>query len=90
MIGFTRRDLLVYFDLPDEVLSSRIASSQRSTAILRKSASFDVVLNRQIVDSQKGLAQPPTGSEAEHLFVIRDSEEVTGTIDKIVQIAKNL
>lgn len=79
--------ILVHFDLPDEVLYSRTASSQRSTVILRKSASFDVVLNRQISDSQKGLAEPPTESESEYLFVIRDSEEVPEVIKKIVQIA---
>lgn len=79
--------ILVYFDLPDEVLYSRTEGSQRSTAILRKSASFDVLLNRQIADSQKGLAEPPTESESEHLFVIRDSEEVPEVIKRIVQIA---
>lgn len=79
--------VLVHFNLPDELLYSRIASSERSTAILRKSKSFDVVLTRQIADSQKGLAQQPTESESEHLFVINDSDEVPGTIQKIVQIA---
>ncbi|WP_340026848.1 AAA family ATPase [Paenibacillus sp. FSL K6-1096] len=82
--------ILVYFDLPDEMLYSRTAGSQRSTAILTKSASFNVLLDRQIADSQKGLAQPPTGSEAEHLFVIRDSNEVPDIIEKIVQIAQSL
>ncbi|MBP2111091.1 ATP-binding protein [Paenibacillus silagei] len=79
--------VLVYFNLPDELLYSRIASSERSTAILRKSKSFDVVLTRQIADLQKGQAEPPTERESEYLFVINDSDEVPGTIQKIVQIA---
>lgn len=79
--------VLVYFNLPDEMLYSRIASSERSTTILRKSNSFDVLLTRQIADSHKGLAQPPTESESEHLFVINDSDEVPGTIQQIVQLA---
>ncbi|ETT63035.1 hypothetical protein C173_22107 [Paenibacillus sp. FSL R7-277] len=79
--------VLVYFNLPDELLYSRIASSERSTAILRKSKSFDVVLTRQIADLQKGHAEPSTERESEYLFVINDSDEVPGTIQKIVQIA---
>lgn len=83
--------VLVYFNIPDEILHSRIESSQRSTAIFRTAASsFDKVLRRQITDFQNGLAPPPTESESDYLFVINDSNEVPCIIQKIADIAQSL
>jgi hypothetical protein len=86
--GFT--SVLVNFDLPDEVLRARVADSRRSTAIFRKASSFEEVLNRQIADSHKDDVTAPIDGEADHLFVISDSEEAAVVIRNIVELVQRL
>ncbi|XEC93105.1 AAA family ATPase [Paenibacillus tarimensis] len=82
--------IIVNFDIPDSILHSRIANSQRSTAIFRSASNFEEVLSRQQSESHNGDVLPPTGGEADHLFVIKDSNEVQSTIQEITNIAQSL
>ncbi|WP_151734854.1 AAA family ATPase ['Paenibacillus yunnanensis' Narsing Rao et al. 2020] len=82
--------IIVNFDIPDAILLSRIADSQRSTAILRNASTFEEVLSRQLAGSHNDDVLPPTSDEAHHLLVIKDSNEVQSTIQEIVQIARSL
>lgn len=82
--------ILVYFDIPDHILQSRIANSERSTAIFRSASNFEEVLRRQQAESHNGDVLPPTEGEAHHLFVIKDSNIVPSIIQEIVNIAHSL
>ena len=77
--------ILVHFDLPEQILESRVANSERSTKIFRGSSSFAQVLRRQNADEN---VSDPVDGEADYLFVIKDSEEVSTAIDRIVAITK--
>lgn len=79
-LGF--ESVLVFFYIPDEVLHEQIAVSGRSHKVFRAASSFGEVLNRQIA-----LNEPdPESGEANHFFVIRDSSEVQGIVQKIVKL----
>ena len=80
---FTR--ILVHFDLPEQVLEERVTNSQRSRDIFRGASTFEQVLVRQNADED--VADPVEG-EADHLFVLTDSEEVDSVIERIVTIAQ--
>lgn len=80
--------ILVHFDIPDHVLQARVTQSQRSTNIFRVASNFEEVLARQQVDSLKEDVTDPVESEADHLFVIKDNEEVDSVIQTIVHIAQ--
>jgi predicted kinase len=83
--------ILVHFDIPDHVLLARVTKSQRSTNIFRGAYSnFEEVLTRQQADSLKEDVTDPVEGEADHLFVIKDNEEVDAVIQKIVHIAQSL
>ncbi|KMY46547.1 CRISPR-associated protein Cas2 [Bacillus sp. FJAT-27916] len=80
--------ILVHFDIPDEVLEERITLSKRSTNIFRGAYSnFKDVLVKQQVESLKEDIVDPVEGEADHLFVIKNNEEVNQVIQNIVQIA---
>jgi tRNA uridine 5-carbamoylmethylation protein Kti12 len=80
--------ILVHFDIPDDILQKRVSQSQRSTNIFRGSfKSFEEVLVRQQVESFKEDVVDPIEGEADHLFVIKDNEEINSVIQKIVQIS---
>ncbi|MEF3307799.1 ATP-binding protein [Paenibacillus sp. GYB004] len=81
------RSILVYLDIPHEVLQARVAGSQRSKAIFRSASTFEEVLARQQSESHKAEMAPPAEGEADHLFTIRTSEEVPAVIEKIASIA---
>lgn len=86
---FTR--ILVLFDIPDHILHARVTRSQRSTNVFRGAYSnFEEVLIRQQAKSSNEDVIDPVEGEADHLFVIKDSEEVTTVIQRIVQIAQCL
>lgn len=77
--------ILVYFDIPDDVLYLRIAESQRSKDIFRIASTFEDVLARQ----QKSEASAPKISEADHLFVVsRNEEDVPMVMKKITEITE--
>jgi hypothetical protein len=82
--------ILVLFDILDVVLQKRVSQSQRSTSIFRGSiTNFEEVLNRQQVESFKEDVVDPIEGEADHLFVIKNNEEVSSVIQKIVQISES-
>ena len=79
--------ILVYFDISKDVLQARVAKSQRSKDIFRSASTFEEVLARQ----QKSEASNPEIGEADHLFVVRRSEQdIPTVIDKITGIVELL
>ena len=82
--GFTTA--LVNFDLPDEVLTARVANTTRSTDVLRSASSFAEVLARQGAESGKGDVIPPEASEADFVFRLEDSQEVPSFINQILEL----
>ncbi|MFD1737946.1 ATP-binding protein [Bacillus salitolerans] len=80
--------ILVSFDIPDEVLRERVTNSERSTTIFRSASTFEEVLSRQQSDSLQVDVVAPVEGEANHLFIIRDSNEVLPVVQKICQIAQ--
>ncbi|WP_316569345.1 AAA family ATPase [Neobacillus sp. YIM B06451] len=81
--------ILVHFDIPDVVLHERVINSQRSTNIFRGAYSnFEEVLVRQQIESLNDDVVDPIEGDADHLFVIKDNENVSQVINKIVQIAE--
>ena len=83
--------ILVHFDIPDDVLHERVTQSGRSTNIFRGAYSnFEEVLVRQQVESLKEDVTDPVECEADHLFVIKDNEEVNSVIKEVVHIAECL
>ena len=82
--------VLVHFDIPDKVLYKRVTNSQRSTSIFRFASNFEDVLLRQQADSKMKDVVDPTEGEADHLFVIKDNNEVYSVIKEITRIAKSL
>lgn len=79
--GFER--VIVYFNLPNELLEERIAHTQRSHAIFRNASNFQEVLERQANRAELG----PTEEEADYLFEIRDPEDVKPVMRQIEEIA---
>lgn len=77
---------LVNFDIPDHILQARVADSQRSKAIFRSASSFEEVLIRQQAESHKAGIADPTEGEADHLFVIKNSDDVLSVIQAILQL----
>lgn len=86
--GFTC--ILVNFELPDHILKERIAESLRSTKILRVASTFDEVLTRQQEETNTGDIIEPTEQEADHLFVINNSDRLPSVIREIVELAITL
>ncbi|ENQ3107426.1 AAA domain-containing protein [Bacillus sp. 491mf] len=83
--------ILVHFDIPDDVLQKRVTQSERSTNIFRGAYSnFEEVLVRQQAESLKEDVIDPVEGEADHLFVIKDNEEVDSVIKEVIHIAKCL
>jgi predicted kinase len=83
--------ILVHFDIPDHILHARVIQSQRSTNVFRGAYSnFEEVLIRQQAESFNEDVIDPVKGEADHLFVIKDSDEVTSVIQRIVHIAQCL
>ncbi len=82
--------ILVHFDIPDDVLYERVARSKRNTNIFRGNySSFKEVLVRQQAESQHEDVVDPVENEADYLFVIHDSKDVSPTIEKIIHHAED-
>jgi adenylate kinase family enzyme len=82
--------ILVNFDIPDHVLQARVANSQRSTTIFRRASTFEEVLIRQQVESHQGDLAAPIEGEADHFFVIKNTDEVQSVTRTIVNIAQSV
>jgi len=80
--------ILVNFDIPDNILQERIATSQRPKTIFRTASGFEEVLSRQQAETNKADVISPTEDEADYLLVIKDSNEVQSVIRKIIDIAR--
>ncbi len=81
--------ILVFFDIPDDVLKERVIHSQRSINIFRGAYSnFEQVLLRQQAESQLEDVADPEEWEADYLFVVKDNDDVGSVINKIVDISK--
>ncbi|WP_225321656.1 ATP-binding protein [Psychrobacillus sp. AK 1817] len=78
------KTVVVYFDIPEEILKDRVTASERSTSILRTASNFDEVLIRQ------NLAEvvEPTKEEADYLFVIKKQQDVQIIVGEIVKLAQ--
>lgn len=77
--------ILVYFDIPNEVLQARVTESQRSKDIFRSASTFGDVLARQL----KSEVSAPEIGEADHLFVVsRNEKDVPMVIKKITEITE--
>jgi predicted kinase len=72
--------VIVYFDLPNDVLQQRVAESQRSKAIFRSASTFEEVLMRQ------QSREAPDARESDYYFVIRSSEQAPDVIEQINQL----
>jgi len=77
------KSVIVFFDLPFQLLKERVDQTIRSKAIFRSASSFMDVLERQ----EKSKPEEPTEDEANHLFVIRDPGELPVVIQKIKTIS---
>ncbi|PFO98081.1 AAA family ATPase [Bacillus cereus] len=83
--------IIVNFDIPNDVLQARVTQSKRSTNIFRGAYSnFEEVLIRQQTESLNEDIVDPVEGEADHLFVIKDNEEVSSVIKEIIHIAQGL
>lgn len=80
--------ILVNFDIPDHILQARVATSQRSITVFRSASTFDEVLTRQQAESHKGDVAAPIEDEADHFFVIKNSEEVQSVTQKLSILLK--
>ncbi|MFT9600765.1 AAA family ATPase [Mesobacillus sp.] len=81
--------IIVYFDIPYQVLQARVTESQRSTNIFRGAyTNFAEVLEKQQTDSLKEDVRDPVQGEADYLFVIKDNTEAEAVILEILRIAR--
>ncbi|MFE1245135.1 AAA family ATPase [Fictibacillus sp. NPDC058756] len=86
--GFT--SILVNFEIPTHVLEERIARNNRSKNVLRVASTFDEVLTRQENETNKGDILAPIEGEADHLFIIENSDDIQSVIEKIVNMAQSV
>jgi hypothetical protein len=63
-----------------------VSQTERNTKIFRSASTFEEVLKRQ----QAEMVTDPVEGESDHLFVIRDSNEVKSVIQRIVGISQGL
>ncbi|MGX1828123.1 ATP-binding protein [Paenibacillus taichungensis] len=76
------KSIIVYFDLPDDLLKDRVIRTQRSKAIFRSASSFLEVLERQ----ENLLEIQPSKDEANHIFIIKDPNNTAEVIQQIIAI----
>jgi adenylate kinase family enzyme len=82
--------VLVHFDIPDQILHTRIRESNRRTTIFRGATNFEQVLLRQQADDVREDVIDPTQEEADYLFVITGSQEVETVLKDIITISEEL
>ncbi|MBN9654217.1 AAA family ATPase [Halobacillus sp. GSS1] len=76
--------ILVYFDVPNSILETRVAETKRDPSVLRTVSSFDEVLRRQQEESL--YLAPPSVEEADHFFTIEEEGEVSGVLAKVAEL----
>lgn len=76
--------IIVYFDLPTDLLKERVIQTQRSKAIFRSASSFLEVLERQ----ENSTLIQPSKDEANYLFDIKDSSSTMEIIQQIKVISE--
>ncbi|NUU53882.1 ATP-binding protein [Paenibacillus taichungensis] len=76
------KSIIVYFDLPDDLLKDRVIRTQRSKAIFRSASSFLEVLERQ----ENLLEIQPSKDEANYIFIIKDPNNIAEVIQQIIAI----
>lgn len=76
--------IIVYFDLPIDILKERVEQTQRNNIILRNATSFLEVLERQ--ENSREII--PSKDEANYLFDIRDPNRITEIIQQIKAISE--
>ncbi|CEG26215.1 AAA family ATPase [Bacillus sp. B-jedd] len=83
--------ILVHFDIHDAVLEARVAETTRNPNIFRgPSTSFKDILARQQEESFDQGFTDPDEEEADHLFVVKDNEDVEKVIQGIIRIANEI
>mgnify|MGYP001282444063 CR=1 FL=1 len=78
------QSIIVYFDLPVEILKERVERTKRNKSIFRHASSFMEVLERQVLLGQ----EEPTQDEANHLFIIKNPAEATNVLQQIKEISE--
>lgn len=76
------KSIIVYFDLPNDLLKDRVIRTQRSKAIFRSASSFLEVLERQENFSEI----QPSKDEANYVFIIKDPNNTAEIIQQIIAI----
>ncbi|MFD1177833.1 ATP-binding protein [Paenibacillus puldeungensis] len=77
--------IIVYFDLPTEVLIERIEKTNRPKTIFRNASSYQEVLERQ----EMSKPEEPSEDVVNHLFVIKDPNEISDVIQQIKTISES-
>jgi predicted kinase len=77
------KSIIVYFDLPTDLLKERVIRTHRSKAIFRSASSFLEVLEKQ----EKSSGIQPSKDEANYIFVIKDPNNTAGIIQQIIAIS---
>jgi len=77
------KSIIVYFDLPIDLLKERVTLAQRSKTIFRSASSFFEVLERQEMFKEI----QPSKDESNHLFIITDPNNTSEIIKQIKAIS---
>ena len=85
--GFT--NILVNFEIPNEILAARVAKTKRSRNIFRHASSFEEVLARQQEDENKREFAAPSVNEAHHYFYIKSDSASVDVIREIIRITSS-
>lgn len=77
------KSIIVYFNLPIDLLKERVIRTQRNKTIFRSASSFLEVLERQ----ENSIEIQPTKDEANYLFIVKDSCNTADIIQQIKAIS---
>lgn len=77
--------IMVYFNIPEEVLLKRIKKAGRSTAVLNSSKNFRELLTKK----QRVIFEAPNKDEADYFFEIKREKDIPLILDKIRNIGKS-
>ncbi|MCR8656697.1 ATP-binding protein [Paenibacillus endoradicis] len=77
------KSVIVYFDLPVDLLKERVLGTQRSKAIFRNASNFFEVLERQ----EKSIEIQPSKDESNYLYVIKEPQNTVEIIQQIRAIS---
>lgn len=80
------QSILVYFDLPIELLRERVTETQRSKAIFRSASSFLEVLERQVNSTEI----KPNNDDSNYFFVVKEPHHTKEIIQQIKAISASI